>query len=182
MPLLNPSFEDAGALPGEAAHWTMTAVTSLEVLAGFGAAPEEAWEDFERWFARLAALDDVTVALAFFDSVAEGYEDFGEGWANAVYLHELPPAQRVTCPFGGGAVEDCEAGWRTVPYLRDWALVTAEPGVFDGEPQEGFEDQWRSNESYARTWADITSSGARFDGAAQSAEDFDNAWVHATTQ
>ena len=36
MVLENPSFEDAGSSPGEAAHWTLTAVTSLEVLAGFG--------------------------------------------------------------------------------------------------------------------------------------------------
>ncbi len=66
MALLNPTFDDAGALPGEAAHWTLTAVTSLEVLAGFGTAPEDAWEDFERWIAFLAALADVTVVRAFF--------------------------------------------------------------------------------------------------------------------
>ncbi len=125
MALLNPSFEDEGALPSEADHWTLTAVTSLEVLAGFGTAPEDAWEDLERWFTLLASLDDVTVVLAFFDTVAEGHEDFEEGWANAVYLHELPPAQLVTCAFGGGAVEDCETGWSNVPYLRNWALVTA---------------------------------------------------------
>ncbi len=33
MALLNPSFEDAGTLPGEAEHWTLTATTSLEELA-----------------------------------------------------------------------------------------------------------------------------------------------------
>ena len=53
MPVLNPSFEDAGALPGEAEHWALSAVTSLEEIAGFGTAPEEAWEDFDRWFATL---------------------------------------------------------------------------------------------------------------------------------
>jgi hypothetical protein len=40
MAILNPSFEDAGALPGEAEHWTLSAVTSLEEIAGFGAAPK----------------------------------------------------------------------------------------------------------------------------------------------
>lgn len=68
MALQNPSFEDAGALPGEAEHWTLTAVTSLEVLAGFGTAPEDGWEDFERWYALLDSLEDVVVVLAFFDS------------------------------------------------------------------------------------------------------------------
>ena len=40
MAILNPSFEDAGALPGEAEHWALSAVTSLEEIAGFGTAPE----------------------------------------------------------------------------------------------------------------------------------------------
>jgi hypothetical protein len=171
MALLNPSFEDEGALPGEAEHWTLTAVTGLEVLAGFGAAPEDAWEDFERWFALLASLDDAL----------KGYEEFDSGWANAVYLYELPPAQLVTCAFGGGAVEDCETGWSNVPYLRDWALVTAATGVFDGEPREDFEDQWRSNQSYAWTWAAVTASTALFDGGVQAVEDFNNAWLNMTT-
>lgn len=70
MALRNPSFEDAGVLPGEAEHWTLTAVTSLEVLAGFGAAPEDAWEDFERWHALLDSLDDVVVVLAFITASA----------------------------------------------------------------------------------------------------------------
>lgn len=39
MAVLNPSFEDAGTLPGDAEHWTLFAVTSLEELAGFGSAP-----------------------------------------------------------------------------------------------------------------------------------------------
>ena len=33
MPLLNPRFVDAGAQPGEAANWTLTAFTSLQMLA-----------------------------------------------------------------------------------------------------------------------------------------------------
>jgi protocatechuate 4,5-dioxygenase alpha chain len=36
--------------------------------------------------------------------------------------------------------------------------------VFDGEPREDFEDQWRSNQSYAWTWAAVTASTALFDG------------------
>ena len=37
MALLNPTFADAGALPGEAARWTISAVASLEVLARLAA-------------------------------------------------------------------------------------------------------------------------------------------------
>jgi len=139
MPLLNPSFEDAGTLPGEAAHWTLTAVTSLEAIAGFGASPEEAYEGFERWHVHLASLEDVPLVLAFFDADIEGHEDFDDGWANAVYLRELPPGQLATCAFGGGAVEDCETGWSNLPYWRDWAVVTSATGVFgSGEPREAF--------------------------------------------
>jgi hypothetical protein len=90
MAILNPSFEDAGALPGEAEHWALSAVTSLEEIAGFGTAPEEAWEDFERWFELLDSIDDVVVVLAFFDSALKGYEEFESGWANVVYLYDLP--------------------------------------------------------------------------------------------
>ena len=46
MAILNPSFEDAGALPGEAEHWALSAVTSLEEIAGFGAAKTY---DLEVW-------------------------------------------------------------------------------------------------------------------------------------
>ncbi|MBX3249394.1 MAG: hypothetical protein KF901_19615 [Myxococcales bacterium] len=181
MALLNPSFEDAGALPGEAEHWTLTAVTSLEVLAGFGVAPEDGWEDFERWYARLASLDDVTVVLAFFDSALKGFEEFESGWANVVYLYELPPAQLVTATFDGNAAEDCETGWSNVPYARDWADVASATGVFDGEPREDFEDEWRGNQSYAWTWAAVTASAAMFDAGTQAVEDFENAWTHAST-
>ncbi|MCL2726744.1 MAG: hypothetical protein FWD69_20185 [Polyangiaceae bacterium] len=181
MALLNPSFEDAGALPGEATHWTLTAVTSLEELAGFGDAPEEAWEDFERWFERLASLDDVVVVLAFFDTL-KGYEAFESGWDNAVYLYDLPPAQLATATFDGKDVEDCESGWSNVPYARDWDDITAATGVFGGEPREDFEDGWRSNDVYAWSWAAVTASAAMFDAGTQAVEAFESAWTRATTQ
>jgi hypothetical protein len=181
MALQNASFEYAGTLRGEAEYWTLTAVTSLEVLAGFGTAPEDAWEDFERWHTLCDAFDDVTVVLAFFDNALKGYEAFESGWANVVYLYELPPAQLVTCAFAGGAVEDCESGWSNVPYLRDWAFITTATGVFDGDPREDFEDQWRENQSYAWTWGAVTASAALFDVGMQAVEDFNDRWSIMTT-
>src|SRR5690606_25886080 len=68
LAVLNPSFEDAGLLPGEAEHWTLASVASLEAIAGFGADPELAWEGFERWVALWLALEDVPVVRAFFDT------------------------------------------------------------------------------------------------------------------
>jgi hypothetical protein len=181
MALLNPSFEDAGAIPGEAAHWTLTAVTSAEEIAGFGAAPEEAWEDFERWFDLLDSINDVVVVLAFFDGALKGYDAFESGWANAVYLYDLPPAQLVTATFDGFAIEAFETGWSNVPYAREWTDVVSATGVFDGEPRETFEHGWRGNQLYAWTWAAVASSTAMFDAGAQAVEDFNNGWPPATT-
>ena len=95
MALLNPTFADAGALPGEAARWTISAVTSLEVLAAFGGAGRE---DFEPWSAFLAALADVTVVRAFFGR--DGFEAF-----ERPYLFALPTGRVVACSFGVRDVE-----------------------------------------------------------------------------
>ena len=181
MAISNPSFEDAGAFPGEAEHWTLQTVTSLERIAGFGPAPHEAWEGFERWSELLDEFDGLTVAIAFFDPLAEGFEDFEDAWSNDIYLTELPTGQMVTAPFGGGAVEDMEDGWSNVPYATEWADVAAVTGLFDAEPREDFEEQWRSNQDYAWAWADVTASTAMFDAGADSNEDFENDWTAAST-
>lgn len=181
MALLNPSFEDAGAQPGAALHWTLLASTGVEVLAGFGHAPEEAWEDFERWHALRDSLEEVGVVLAFFGSAFAGCEEFESGWANVVYLYELPPAMLVTAAFDGLAAEECETGWHNAPYAREWADVTAAAGVFDGESHEDFEDGWRGNQSYAWTWEALTTGAALFDAGAQPFEDFTSGWAPPST-
>ena len=181
MGVLNPSFEDPGVLPGEAEHWTLVAVTSREVIAGFGADPQLAWEGFERWSALWRALEDVVVARAFFDPAAEGFEDFEEAWDNDLYLFEMSPGLLLAAIFGPSAVEDCETGWDNDPFATSWVDVAHAPGVFDGELAEDFEEQWRSNEAFAWGWADVTSTVARFDADTQDLEDFDNDWDLATT-
>ncbi len=181
MAIQNPSFEDGGALPGEAEHWTLLTVTSLERIAGFGPAPHEGWEGFERWFDLLDDFGALTVAIAFFDPLAEGYEDFEDAWSNDIYLTELPTGQVVTAPFGGGAVEDLEAGWSNDAYATAWEQLSGATGQFDGEPREDFEEQWRSNQSYAWSWAALTSQTAMFDAGADNNEDFENDWTAAST-
>lgn len=169
MALLNPRFEEAGVLPGEAAHWTLRAVTSLELIAGFESDPEEAWEGFERWHERLASLDDISVVRAFFDGAAVGFESFERGWRNHVYLREMPPALLVSM-----GIEGFEEGWLNDAFAFDWKDVNALPGLFDGMPFEAFETRWRGNEAYVRSW-DVIASGAAFDGGA-AAEGFEGAW------
>jgi len=181
MPILNPSFEDEGALPGEAAHWTLAAVTSLEEIAGFGALPEQAWEDFERWFELLAELDSVMTSRAFFAPGTDGFEFFTTGWGAGAYLFELPPAQVVPASFSVDDVEDCESGWSNATFYRSWDGVPAATGTFDGESREDFEDQWRSNQSYAWSWSSVSASTAMFDGGGQGVEDFENSWTYAGT-
>ena len=181
MAIQNPSFEDAGALPGEAEHWTLQAFTGLRRIAGFGPVPHRAWEDFERWFELLDDFDGITVALALFDPLAEGYEDFEDAWNNDLYLTELPTGQMITAPFGGGAVEDMEDGWSNVPYATAWEDVAGVIGLFDAEPREDFNEQWHGNEAFAWTWAAVVSAAALFDGGSQPVEDYENGWDPATT-
>ncbi|NRD63330.1 hypothetical protein HRD49_16380 [Corallococcus exiguus] len=176
MALLNPNFEDAGAWPGEAAHWTLTAVTRLEVLAGFGV-PEEACEDFERWYVWRAALSDVSVALAFFSGQREGFEAFSSGWDNDGFLFDLPPAQLVPHLFEGQAIET----WGQGPFLTAWADVTSVAGLFSESPREDFEQRWHTNEAFAWRWEDVTARMARFN-TTRPTEDFDTGWPTATTQ
>ena len=181
MAILNPSFENAGAQPGEAEHWSLQSFTGLQRIAGFGPVPHRACEDFERWFELLDDLDGITVAIALFDPLAEGYEDFEDAWDNDIYLTELPTGHVVTAPFGGGAVEDMEDGWSNVPYATAWEDVAGVIGLFDAESREDFEEQWRSNEAYAWVWADVAGVIAGFDGGAQTVEDFENDWAAATS-
>nr|BDT32011.1 hypothetical protein MFMH1_16800 [Myxococcus sp. MH1] len=176
MALLNPSFEDAGARPGEAAHWTLTAVTRLEVLAGFGV-PEEACEDFERWYVWRAALSDVPVALAFFSGQREGFEAFSRGWDNDGFLFELPPALLVPHRFEGNIVET----WGQGPFLTDWVDAASVEGLFSDSPREDFGQRWHTNEAYAWRWEDVTARGAFFN-TTQPTEDFDTGWPLAATQ
>ena len=181
MALLNPSFEDAGAFPGDAQGWTLVTICSAERIAGFGPLPLEAWEGFERWFAWVARIADTTTVVALFDARAEVREDFDEGWSNDLFLVEMPPAQLSAGLFSGTAVENMESGWSNVPYAMAWSEVAGAAGPFDGEPHEDFDEQWRSNQAFVWTWGQGTSVNASFDGGTDADEDFDNGWTAATT-
>jgi len=179
MPLLNASFEDPGNFSGEAASWTLRAVTSLEAIAGFGPAPERAQEDFERWVPALASLADVSVALAFFDGLVRGNEDFERGWQNDIYASEFSEAVFVAFLFGSSAIEGFGVGWLNTPFATNFDQVTATVGAFDDSPSEDFENQWQSNDTYALSFSNVGSIAAHFGSGAQAFEDFESAWSHA---
>ena len=156
MPLLNPRFVDAGAQPGEAANWTLTAFTRLQMLAAFGGA---AWEGFERWTRFLGALGDVTTVRAFFGN--DGFEEFEKAWANSAFLFDLATGRVVSCTFDGRAVET----WTlSTPFLRDWAAVASAAGLVEDFVRPVF----------VTDWAGLTS-------ATLPLETFSGAWTHAVT-
>jgi hypothetical protein len=179
MALLNPSFEDAGALPGDAAHWTLTAVTSREVIAAFGAARAEAFESFERWFPFVDVLAPSSTVLAFFDGAREGFEDFEELWANSLYLREFQPA--VLVPLLTPAPESFDATWSGAAYFLAWASGFSAAASFGVQTFEAFEERWRGNESFARDLASVAIDAAHFAPGARAFEAFETAWTHATT-
>ena len=181
MAILNPSFEDAGADLGQAEHWTLVTSAGRERIAGFGPAPHQAWEGFERWFDLLPVFGDGALALAFFDPLAEALEDFDEAWANDLYLTELPTGQVITAAFGGGAVEDLEDGWANDAYATRWDEIGAVVGQFDGEAREDFEEQWRANQAFIWDWEMAVGAMAVFDAGTDGNEDFENDWSAATS-
>ena len=182
MALLNPSFEDAGALPGEAAHWTLTGVTSREVIAAFGAARADAFESFERWCPFLDVLAPSSTVLALFDGAREGFEDFEELWANSLYLREFQPA--VLVPLHTPAPETFDGSWVSAGYFHAWGAITSAAASFGPSTAETFEDHWRGIDAFARDLASVATDVARFAHVAQGAkplESFESAWTHATT-
>ena len=178
MPLLNPSFEDAGEHPGEAAHWTLVTFVAAERIAGFGPVPHRGWEDFERWFDKKLVFEPQDLALAFFEPLGKGYEDLEQGWGNDPFLTELPSSQVVVGSFGSGDVESFQQGWDNDAYVASWELVAAMAGIFDGEPVEDFDEAWQGNEAFARSWTEVPSATAMFEGGAQDHEGFES-WMAA---
>ncbi len=179
MALANPSFEDAGSLPGDAAHWTLTAVTRLEAVAGFGTSPPQAFESFERWSSFVDALAGVTTVAAFVDGGRDGYEDFEEAWANSLYLRELQAA--VLVPLHTPVAETFDATWSGAAYVLAWGAVASDAATFGAQGAEDFEARWHANESFAHDLAAIATDAARFAPGALAFEPFETAWVHATT-
>ncbi|MFH0899613.1 MAG: hypothetical protein V2A73_03165 [Pseudomonadota bacterium] len=182
--VLNPSFEEPGPGPGEAAHWTLVTFIAGERIAGFGPEPPRAWEDFERWYDVALGFEEGDLVLAPFDPFAEGYEDFDEAWGNDQYLVELPSGQVEECPFANGLVGDpveaFEAGWENDAFAILWDAVSSMVAVFAGEASESFEMQWSANEDFVWTWDDATAAVAIFDGGTQY-EGFESGFAAAGT-
>ena len=176
MPISNPSFEEVGALPGEAAGWTLTCVCTAEQAAGFGPPPESAREDFERWLAWMDGFGEGDLVFALFDALPEAREDFEEGFANETWLGAWHPGFAEACVFGDDVAESFDAGWATDAWARGWDEVASEAAAFGADPHEDFGvEPWRAS------WNDVTDDAARFDGGTTTEETFAGTWEPATT-
>lgn len=118
MSIANPSFETAGATPGQAASWTVSVVSSAESIAEFGTDALDGAERFESGWdndAYLFALEDGDIESAVFDELVgpSVVEDFGHGWdGNELFLWELASVQAATFDGPvGEAFEDFEDDW-----------------------------------------------------------------------
>lgn len=176
MALLNPNFGEAGELPGLAAHWTLSASTAIEAVAGFGTAPETAWEGFERWHTLVENFANLPQVRAFFASATVGYESFDGGWYSDVLVEEFSEAQLDVAVFGLANVETFDSNWSNATWLSEWSDVGSASGIFDGEPVEDFEEAWHSNEGYFENWNWVLANAAAFDAGATSIESFSGTW------
>lgn len=181
MAILNPRFDQPGAHPGEAEHWTLATAVARERIAGYGPEPFLGVDDFERWFELKKEFSDADLSLGFFDFHPEGFEDFEEGWSNDAYLYDLPTGHVVSCIFGSSEIETMDTGWLIEPYVRDWSSVSAVVAVFDGTPAEDFEQQWRENQDFARNWDEVTSQLMTFGTSLSPVETFETEWTAAST-
>lgn len=167
--LLNPNFHDPGVHPGEAASWTLRTLCQAQRIAAFGPIPERAVEDFERWIELHTSFGQGDIAIAMFDALAEGYEDFEEGWNGGPLLTELTGGNADPALFDGNDFDDMEAGWLPSLFVSAWSDVIGEVSEFDGISVERFE-----------TWTSPTSvswPGAMFDGGTIGAETFAGTWI-----
>jgi hypothetical protein len=177
MGIVNATFSEPGAMPGQAKGWKLVSRCQAERWSAFGPAPVAAYEDFERWFHLQLSLGGAQVVLAFFGPRGEGHEGFDRRWGNDIYQRALSPALSVAGRFGAADAESFD--W--VARLRvAWADVIAAGALFQGgsQPAEWFESGW-ANDGFRRNWTLVPSAPALFGGLAT--ETFAGAWPHAIT-
>jgi hypothetical protein len=177
MGIVNSTFSEPGAMPGQAKGWTIVSRCQAERWAAFGENLPTAYEDFERWSRLQLAFGAGQLVLGFFAPRGEGHEDFDLGWGNDIYQTELSPALSAAAHFGDKAEESFD--WVT-KLLVAWTDVVAAGAIFGGGTQsaEWFETAW-ANDTFRRNWTFVPSASALFGGVA--VETFAGAWPHATT-
>jgi hypothetical protein len=171
MPFDNPRFAEQGETPGEPRAWRVTSLVGGQRKVGFGPAPFEGVESFERWSELVVRLG--LVEQVFFDPRPEGYEDFAEGWGVDSYVVDFSNVPAAVALFGSEPVDAFLAGWDVERF--GWSLddVDVESAGFLDQDAEGFERGHR-NDTYRWRFgiADLVRASLGVGGA----ETFETTW------
>lgn len=132
MAVVNPSFELAGARPGDAAGWRLQAFTQRVRVAAFGA-PPVGFESYE-WAPAPTELSDLAMQVALFDDVPETVEDYEDGWGGGLFEFDLALAALAT--FDGDPLEEYE--WTDLVT----ALASVEQAEFVGPDGAVTAESW----------------------------------------
>ena len=114
MPVLNPSFEDAGALPGEAEHWALSAVTRLPHTL--------VWMNMNKIHAAMSQVRTVIggltrgIPLGLFDRGLTALDDL------EVNFYPLAKSLGVSLPSNAPAVNSL---WIPAPVLKMPVLLSS---------------------------------------------------------
>jgi hypothetical protein len=169
----NGSFETAGATPGAAASWTLTASTPLPVVATFngGVGASVSLEQFDvGWLTDAYLLEPSTgTPTVFSDATPVDTESFDDWNGGKPYAFDV--ATGVQMEFTSDnppfvlVVEDFDEGWGTATW-------TEEPSA-GATFEEHFDTGWSTD-----TWLDDVLSGtnAMFDAGTNATESFENSW------
>jgi hypothetical protein len=171
VPFENPRFTEQGETPGEPRAWAVRSFVRGERKAGFGPAPAEGVEDFERWSQFIVRLG--LVEQAFFDARPEGYEDFAEGWGVDSYVADFSIVPAALVVFGSDPVDPFSAGWLVEEF--GWSLddVNVQAATFLDDDVERFERGHRNN-AYRWRFGDLDIVRANL--GAGGAETFETTW------
>jgi hypothetical protein len=143
MAVLNPSFEDAGASPGQAANWTVASTVTTFEIASFDTGGYIGWEDFESDWSNTPFYSEFgagALEVAEFEStttIPNEVEDFEQLWSNLPYLTELSVIDAAT--FDGNDFENFEAAGWDPNYKTAFSGGDIDAAVFDGNDYENFE-------------------------------------------
>ena len=171
-PVVNPSFEQPGASPGEAQGWTLTSLATAEDWAPFGT---RAVEDFDEWDGTEATIFTFAPAdlnAAVFGPTGKPEETFGAGWGNDTFLEDLDGTPTEAAEFDAGAPLEVES-------FIDWLAGGAWAASWDdvasqAAPTEDFELGWSGNDSAVFSWDSLLAESALFDTTPEAVEDFED--------
>jgi hypothetical protein len=200
----NPSFEDQGALPGQADSWSEDYSSGAEDVAEFGAGPRNrpyegfigGWGDNHQ---AVTGFSEATAVAAMFESGGLAFENFETSWGapqpfNHQSVFTFDPGNFEAATFDDTPYytpedfEDFEEGWDTnESWEANWAAVgvSSTAATFDDylyktpESVEDFEEVWQDNENAEDNFdeAGVSKTAALFDSGTNAFEDFEGSWT-----